>query len=328
MRLRHGQRRARVARAQLAQARQPARLRALGQRRARGVRAGVGVAAVPAAQARGVEHKAAVEEALTRNVVAQSDHPGRCRVGGQDIVEVRARDAGGDQPREERVPLAHPARQQVERQPAADVLVVGLVPEGPRGEGLSEVLRLHQRGTRPGLAADGAHREQHAAALEGDHAEEIRLRPRVRPPMAVEAREPRRGQRLVHGRPGVHPGVAAGDLGGLLGEALWQERVEQAGAHRAAAVVDEADDGIDAEAALLREALVVPAPIRAVAQARHHALPADRVAQGGEAEGAGGLEVGGAQRVAGVAELVAEPVAHADDAALEAAPHFGGAWGG
>jgi hypothetical protein len=85
-------------------------------------------------------------------------------------------------------------------------------------------------------------------------------------------------------------------------------------------MVDEAHDRLDADAAHLRQALLVPRPAALLRLVRRDPFPGDGVAQGAHAERPHLLQVRDAVMVARLAELVAQHVAHADHAALDATP--------
>src|SRR5688572_20269570 len=89
-----------------------------------------------------------------------------------------------------------PAVEQVEAEPAAFILMPGLVQQRRRGEGLAEILGLEEPGIRNG-PANGPHRLQGSSAFVDERAKEGGIVVTVRIPMAVEAGESRGGQRLV-----------------------------------------------------------------------------------------------------------------------------------
>jgi len=91
---------------------------------------------------------------------------------------------------------------------------------------------------------------------------------------------------------------------------------------RAAAVVDEADDGADAESAQAREARIRPGPVGAVGAVGRGALPEDGVAHGAEAQAGEEFEVAGARGVAAALKLVEVLIPDPVDGALHAAPQF------
>ena len=65
--------------------------------------------------------------------------------------------------------------------------------------------------------------------------------------MPVERAETRRGQRLVDDGIAAYPRIALGDPRGEGREPVSKRPVEQVGPGRAAAMVDESDNRIDAE---------------------------------------------------------------------------------
>jgi hypothetical protein len=116
----------------------------------------VAVAAVVDAGPRRITLHPVVQEALAGRVVVEPDDVRRAGVGGQ-LLELTA-DAGTRQIGPERMPRRDPPGQEIEGQPAARVLVAGLIGEPWRAVGLREVLGLNQPRARVDLP-DRAHRE-------------------------------------------------------------------------------------------------------------------------------------------------------------------------
>ena len=141
--------------------------------------------------------------------------------------------------------------------------------------------------------------------------------------MAIEAGEAGRGQGLVDRCPILHPGIAARHLPCELRELLGEIRIEQAGAGRAAAMVDQAENRPYAETAKLGHPHVMPGPVANCRVIGRHALPADGIPQRADPEARDGLKVGHAVVVPGLAELVAQTVTDAYDAAFQPPPEFG-----
>ena len=137
----------------------------------------------------------------------------------------------------------------------------------------------------------------------------------VRVPEAVEAREARGGQRLVHRSPVLHPRVALRDATRVGRELLWEPLVEQRRLWRTAPVVDEPDDRTDVQLAEPLQPLVAPAPVM-------RSLPEDRVADRGDAQPGEPVEIVESRGVAAGVELVEVRVADAVDGRLDPGPDF------
>jgi hypothetical protein len=279
----------------------------------------VAVAAVPADRHAGVALHPLVEEPLAREVVVDPDDVRRARVG-QEFLELALRDRVREVAPQRVVPV-HAARQEVEAEPAALVLVGRLVGEVLRGERPAQVLGLDEAGggVHP---ADGAHGAAGRVRLVHHHAQEEAVVAGVRVPVAVEAAEPGRRQRLVDRRVELQPGVALGHPRGVLGEAGGEARPGESGVAGAAAVVDQPRDRGQAEPAQAAEPLVRPAPVGAPGAVRGDPLPQHRVADGPDAQRGEVVEVARAVLVAAQHGLVDVAVADPGDGALEPAPHL------
>ena len=215
----------------------------------------------------------------------------------------------------------HPAAEQIQRQPAPLVLEIGLVAQPGTGEGPAQILGLNQ--PRAGdAAADRAHRAQRSPALVHHHAQERRPVPVVRVPVAVQPGEPRGRDRLVHRGPVLDPPVARGHRVGVGGELLGELRVQQVGVARPRAVVQQADDRRQPEAAQPCQSRVVPSPVPQVGMVWRHPLPQHGVAQDANPERSHPVQVVVPLEVARLAELVAPLVADAHHAAFKATPHL------
>ena len=269
-----------------------------------------------------IERGAVVQEALAGDVVVEPEHhrPGHAFLqGGQRGT----RHAGVQQAGVEGVGFIHLPQHQVEAEPAALVLIISLVLQPPGGKAAAEVFGLHQPGMRD-LAANGLHGALDGTALQREHAQEAGLARLVRRPVAIEAGEARGGQRLVHRGPVGHPGVAPRGTAGEGGKLLGQGVIQQASIAGAAAVMDQPGNGGDAEAPEFAQPLVMPRPVAVLRLVRGDALPADRVAQPGEAKPGHGVEIGDAVVMPGFAELVAQGAADQDNTAFQPPPNLGG----
>ena len=157
--------------------------------------------------------------------------------------------------------LGHDApREKVEREPPPLVFEARLVREALGGKGFAGVVGLHEPRSRV-HGADLAHGAHGSFALVQERADERRVVFGVRIPVAVQRREPRGGERLVHGSVVLDPRVPFRDGTRVRGELLGKAGVEQARVARAAAVVQQRDDRPDAQLAQTRERRVREAPV-------------------------------------------------------------------
>ena len=129
----------------------------------------VAVAPVAGVRPRRIALDAVVEEAFARRIVVEPDDVRRARVRCQ-LLELGA-EARTREVRPERMPWRHAPGQEVERQPAARVLVARLIGERGRAVRLGEVLGLNQARGRIDLP-DGAHREPDRGDLVEEDARE------------------------------------------------------------------------------------------------------------------------------------------------------------
>src|SRR5262249_47301639 len=135
-----------------------------------------------------------------------------------------------------------------------------------------------------------------------------------------------RGERLVHRGVVLHPRVALRHGAREGREAVGEVRAREARATRAAAVVQEADDGPDAEGAEPFEPRVGPGEGRgADVAAGTRALPEDGVAERRDPQPREQIDVGRPAGVAAPLHLVEVPVPHAVDGALHTSPEL--EWG-
>lgn len=94
------------------------------------------------------------------------------------------------------MPLITASEEQVEREVPPQVLEFGLIRERRGREDRPSILGLDESRLRI-LDPDGVHGQCDPAALVDEHAEKRRVSARVRVPVAIEAAEFRRGQRLA-----------------------------------------------------------------------------------------------------------------------------------
>ncbi|CAO4137461.1 hypothetical protein OFEAOIEE_LOCUS5235 [Methylorubrum extorquens] len=284
-----------------------------------GFRVGIAAPAVAAAMPGRIGPALLVEVALARQVVVDADQLGSGRVAQR--VEGAGVDAACEEAHEPGMALVHPPAQEIETEPAPSVLVLCLLGQGRRAEGSADILGLDQAGIRPD-GADRPHRLLGRAALVDHHAQEARLVAAVRIPMAVEAREARRRQRLVHRGKILDLRIVFGDPPGMAGEKVGIGRIEQARVARAAAVMGQPCDRPDAETVEMRQARIVPGPVAGVGIVGSDGLPQDREAQGADAEARHGVEILRAVPMPSFHHLIAKAVMDPDDAAFDTAPQF------
>src|SRR3954470_7278953 len=144
----------------------------------------------------------------------------------------------------------------------------------------------------------------------------------VRIPMPVEAAEARGGERLVHGRVVLEPRIALGYRARKLRQLLGKARRHEACVPRAAAMVNEPGDGVDAELAQATQALVWPAPVGARRAVGRDALPEYGIAQLAHAQLGDAFQVIDALGVTAALHLAEVLVADAVDGAFDAAPQL------
>ncbi len=167
-----------------------------------------------------IEAEPIVEEAVAGGIVVDAEHVRSSLAGGQ-FVEVTRRHAMRLKVAAPGMTAAHHAAEQVHAEPAPVVLVLGLPGQGRGGEDAADILGTDEVCARL-LGSDGAHRQQASPALVDDRPQERALVAQMRVPMAVQAGETRRGQRLVDRYPALHAGVAAHHTAGMYGQALGE----------------------------------------------------------------------------------------------------------
>src|SRR3954471_20236827 len=101
----------------------------------------------------------------------------------------------------------------------------------------------------------------------------------MRIPMPIKPAEARGSQRLVHRRVVLEPGIALRYGARKLRELCGEARRHEARMARAAAMVDEAGDGAEAELAQNPQPLVGPAPVGARRAVGCDPLPENGIAQ-------------------------------------------------
>ncbi len=284
-----------------------------------GLDVGIGLASVAAVQVRWVQFQPIVQETLAGDVGVDADDVGRTGRLAQ-AHEFILPGAAAAQPGPQRMPLIDPAAQQVERQPAALVVEGGLVGHGGCRAREAEIVSLDEPGRRVDVA-DGAHRKHGRVHLVQQRAHEAGVVRRMRIPQAVQAGEAGRRQWLVDRRPAFHVWKALGDLAGIVGEQGGEVRIDQAGVARAAAVVQQPDDGLKPVRVQAGDRTGGPREVQGTRQCggmfpkngKSHALRAQR----GET-----VDVVGPAREAGQRRLVTPTVVDPIDRALRADPQL------
>jgi hypothetical protein len=209
--------------------------------------------------------------------------------------------------------VGDPALQQLARDVHALALVrdVLLDPLVRGGEAL-QVFGEHEGRIRDRLA-DSLGGERDRLRLVHDRARERRVVEEcVRVPGRVERGEACGGERLVDRGPALHPPEAARGRRRVLGEQTRKLRIGQLRVERAAAVVQERDDRLDAALGERAQPPRSPAVVAHVGVVRRDLLPQHRVARRANSQAREQLDVALARFVAGVAQLIAR--AHPVDA--------------
>src|SRR5438309_9436230 len=140
--------------------------------------------------------------------------------------------------------------------------------------------------------------------------------------MAIQARESRRGHRLVDRVPHFDPRITARDTGGVVCQEVRKIGLEQVRVARSGAVMDEARDDLDAALAQMLEAFVVPREIELAWGFRRHRLPKNGIAHRLDPDLCHGVEIGKTRAMPGIDQLIAIAVADPHDRAFDAAPQL------
>lgn len=183
-----------------------------------------------------------------------------------------------------------------------------------------DVLRLHQTSSRI-HHPHRAHGPPHAFALvEQDPGKRAEIAP-MRMPQAVEAGEARGRERLVYRRVVLDPGETLGEAAREIRQTDGEARIEQAARQGPRAVMQEADDGPEAERAQAPEARRREGPVRRRARV---VFPKHGQAQRAQPERGEAVEVVEPPVMAGARLLVLDPSTDANVRTLRAAPEFQG----
>ena len=275
----------------------------------------VAVPPVSAVRPLGIQIEALVQQAIAGQVVVDRDDRGRtgllrkrlqlfcCHPRLNDVIV-------------ERMLGLEATREQVEPQPAPLVLESSLVGEARGREGLAHVIGLHQPRARID-ATHLAHRQRRPEALVVESAEELGLVSAVRVPVPVKAREPRRRQRLIDGRPVLYPRIALRDGPRVGRQLLRKARIEEAGSGWSAPVVEQRDDRAHVQLAQS------PHPeVRDIPAALSDVLPQHRLAQCVDSQRSESFEVLDPLEVLIAPALVVVTVADTVHRAFDTAPEL------
>jgi hypothetical protein len=280
----------------------------------------VAVAAISAGLVARIEIKPLVEIALAGQIMVDADDVGR----GAAVEEARQLVFGDAAALQDAMPFVtgtDATGEQVEAEPAPLVLVARLVSELLRREGLAEVFGLEELGGRVG-APDCRHRLGGAQTFVDQRARHLLEAALVRIPVAVEARETRRGERLVDRGPPFDPRIAFRHARGIVAEQLWKCRIGQAGVARARPVMNEATDDGNAKLAQPRQPNVVPREVELVGPVGRHRFPDDGIAHRLDPQSGDRVQVVEPGVMPGLDDLVPEVVADANDRAFNPAPEL------
>src|SRR5829696_1617233 len=217
--------------------------------------------------------------------------------------------------------LGHSPAQEIERQPAAFVLIVSLIPELRSAPDVTEILGLDELSGRIDLS-DFLHRQLDCSALVNECAHHLPFIALVRVPMSVERREAGGRQWFVDRREGVDPWVPLADRSRKSCQVVRELWIEQSRPAWTAAVMTESDNGPDAKLAHSRQPFVGPAPVGLRWISRHHALPEHGVTKCFDTEFGESVEIVEPLLVTGPNDLVHVAVTDSVDRALDSAPEF------
>ena len=208
-----------------------------------GFHVGVALAAVVGGVAAPLVPQLFIQKPLAGEVVVQAHHVGWARVVEPSLQFFFA-GAVLAQAVPELMRGRDMAAQQIKAEPAAQVFEISLVAHGRRAVHLGQVFGLHQLGVRNDFP-DGLRRQPRSFELVEQGPDEGAVVGGVRIPVAVKGAKTGSGQRLVHGSEVREPGVALGYIGRVLGEAGSECVFVQGRVAEAAAVVHQANNGVD-----------------------------------------------------------------------------------
>ena len=229
----------------------------------------------------------------------------------------------GNQIAPQRMLLVHGPREEIQAEPAPLILEGGLCrqpvsgADGPGVFGLDQLRVGHTHANRPHGVRDAA------ALIQQGRDERASVAP-MREPVPVQPRKPGGGERLIDRGVAAHPRIPFREGRGIGGQARRKSRIEQMGRPRAAAMVHETDDRIDAEIAEAPQRGVAPSPVGIGHAIRGDPLPQGRIAQRPDAQRGHRIEVIQPRVVSASGELIEKSIAHPIDRAFKAAPELDG----
>ncbi len=185
--------------------------------------------------------------------------------------------------------------------------------------GLAEVFGLDQ--DRIGAdQADRPHAQDHRATLVEERPREGNVFPRVRIPVTIERAEPSRGQRLIHRRVMVDPGIPRRDPAGKGRQTVREARLNERRMRRTTPVMDESHDWPNSQRPQPPESGIGPRPVGGLGGV---AFPEHRVANRPHSQRGEAVEILGTRIVARQRHLVEITVANSIDRAFQPRPDFG-----
>lgn len=217
----------------------------------------------------------------------------------------------------EGVLLVHASAEEIETEPAPMFALLADVSEGGGGECLSAVLGVDELGIAANRAY-GTHAQDGGPELIDKGADVAAEAAMMRVPVAIETTETSGGLRLVDGGVAPDTGMAAGELEGEGCQLLGEVRVKQAGSGRAAAVMNEAGDGLDSGPLHVCERLVED--VERAGEVR--AFPMEPVAEFLYADVPDEVEIAAAVEMSAALELIEPVVLDTVDGTFHAAPEL------
>src|SRR5215207_6251707 len=250
---------------------------------------GVAMLAVAAVRPFRVALQLLIEVALAGEVMVDADDV-RSGIGLQEEVEFLFSDAVLDQDLAPGMMAVDPSAQEIEAEPAALVFQIGLVSQKRCAERLPEILGLYELGVGR-HASDRAHRQYGGRAFGDKRSQERRLALSVRIPMAVEAAEAGRRERLVHRSEHLDPRITPRDTLSVARQKAREGGIEEIRVAWPTPVMHKPGNGPDVQFVHSGETRIGPAPVADVRIVGGHGFPNGRVAQGANPERPNHIEV-------------------------------------